>query len=85
MHAKKVISYLTEMESLVKDDTDLNHSLLVKAYYVWALRLSGYNLISGKVSVTKDSKVYFKKVRELTKSDPKNLYNVFSLHWIRQR
>lgn len=85
MHAKKVVSYLTEMEKLVKDDTDLNHSYLVKAYYVWALRLSGYNLISGKVTVKKDSKVYFKKVRELTKSDPKNLYNVFSLHWIRQR
>ena len=60
----KVISYLTEMENLVKDNRDLNHPILVKSYYVWALRLSGYNLFSGKVIVKKESRQHFKKVRE---------------------
>ncbi|MBT5761107.1 MAG: hypothetical protein HOK52_06850 [Candidatus Marinimicrobia bacterium] len=73
---------LKTLEGLSPDETDLNYNLLVQANYLWAIRLSGSELFSGKVKVNKESKEYFNKVIELTRNTPNNIYRTFSQHWL---
>jgi len=79
------VELLNQLEELVTDERDVNYSLLVQANYLWAIRLSGSKLFSGKVKINEESKPYFNKVIELTEGQPNNIYRTFSKHWLNKK
>jgi len=80
---KIVIEILSQMESYVDGENDINFATLVQCYYLWGVRRSNSKLFSGKVKVNKKSKPYFEKVIELTENNKKsNIYRIFSEHWL---
>ena len=79
---KEIIEILSQMESYVDGENDINFTTLVQFYYLWGVRRSNSKIFSGKVKVNKKSKPFFEKVIELTENNKNNIYRIFSEHWL---
>jgi len=83
-HLQAIKHYLIKMEEqIINGEIDPNHNLLIEAYYLAGVKVSGSKFFNDNIKNNDDSKQLFQKVIELTENKQNNVYRLFAEHWLK--